>query len=256
MKTITQAGMEAIVKGLDLDARKAAQEDDDDLLDINRLTLVNLRFEEVFFNKKVASEFADFMRHKHILESIGFIGCKFEDTADFRKIMENIRTNKKIIKVIFQDMTFDEEIYGKSIASTIVENLLIRELDLSYCVFEHPKCLYDISMAILNERCRLNILKIRGLNIKQFEAKILQLILMRNKQLTTLDISHCKAVEDEAFSIFLQKFNEMCNIRYLTMEDLKPDPSTVVQDLGETLAKNTRLEVLIMKENKLKWTAY
>ena len=111
-------------------------------------------------------------------------------------------------------------------------------------------------MAILNERCRLNILKIRGLNIKQFEAKILQLILMRNKQLTTLDISHCKAVEEEAFSIFLQKFNDMCNIRYLTMEDLKPDPSTVVQDLGETLAKNTRLEVLIMKENKLKWTAY
>ena len=91
---------------------------------------------------------------------------------------------------------------------------------MSYCEFEHPKCLYDISMAVLNERCRLNVLKLRGLKIKQFEAKILQLILMRNKQLTTLDISTCKEVEDEAFMTFLQKFNDMCNIRYLTMEGL------------------------------------
>ena len=117
-------------------------------------------------------------------------------------------------------MVFDEEIYGKSIASTLVENLLIRDLDLSYCQFEHPKCLYDISMSILNERCRLNVLKLRGLVLKQFEAKILQLILMRNKQLTTLDISQCKAGEEDAFVIFIQKFNELCNIRYLTMEGL------------------------------------
>ena len=40
------------------------------------------------------------------------------------------------------------------------------------------------------------------------------------------------------------------------MESLQPDPSGPVQDLGETLAKNNRLEVLIMKENKIKWTAY
>ena len=143
------------------------------------------------------------MRHKHHLESIGFISCKFEDTADFRRIMENIRTNKRVTKLLFQNTNFDEEIYGKSIANTLIENLLIREFDMSYCEFEHPKCLYDISMAVLNERCRLNVLKLRGLKIKQFEAKILQLILMRNKQLTTLDISTCKEVEEEAFMTFL-----------------------------------------------------
>ena len=74
--------------------------------------------------------------------------------------------------------------------------------------------------------------------------------------MTTLDISTCKEVEDEAFMTFLQKFNEMCNIRYLTMEGLQPDPSRIVEDFGETLAKNNRLEVLIMKENKIKWTSY
>ena len=40
------------------------------------------------------------------------------------------------------------------------------------------------------------------------------------------------------------------------MEGLQPDPSRVVEDLGDTLAKNNRLEVLIMKENKIKWTSY
>ena len=99
MKTITQAGMEAIVKGIDLDVRRSQEEDDDP--DTNKLSLINLRFEEVFFSKKVAGEFADFMRHKHHLESIGFISCKFEDTADFRRIMENIRTNKRVNKLLF-----------------------------------------------------------------------------------------------------------------------------------------------------------
>ena len=126
--------MEAIVKGIDLDARRQAVEEEDEVdLSINRLNLVNLRFEEVFFSKKAALELADFLRHKHLLESIGFIGCKFEDTADFRKIMENVKTNKKINKIIFQQIVFDEEIFGKSIASVLLENLLIRELDLSHC---------------------------------------------------------------------------------------------------------------------------
>ena len=96
-------------------------------------------------------------------------------------------------------MTFDEEVYGKSIAHVLTDNKMIRELDLSFTAFEHPKCFYDISMAINNEMCRLNVLRLRGFKIKQMEAKILQYMLMKNKQLTTLDLSLSKALEDDVF---------------------------------------------------------
>jgi hypothetical protein len=59
-------------------------------------------------------------------------------------------------------MVFDEELFGKSLSKVLTDSRSIRELDLSYVSFDHPKCFYDISSAILNERCRLNILKIRG----------------------------------------------------------------------------------------------
>ena len=114
--------------------------------------------------------------------------------------------------------------YGKAIAVALVENKLIRELDLSYSTFEHPKCFYDISMAINNEMCRLNVLRLKGLKVKQMEAKILQFMLMKNKQLTTLDLSFAVAMEEEVFPIFMQKFNDLCNIRCLLLEGLLPDP--------------------------------
>ena len=79
---------------------------------------------------------------------------------------------------------------------------------------------------------------------------------MKNKQLTTLDISHSKAAEYDVFPIFMHKLNELCHIRYLTMENLQPEISNVMPDLGATLAANTKVEVLILRENKIKWNAY
>ena len=75
-------------------------------------------------------------------------------------------------------------------------------------------------MSLLNERCRINVFKLRGVVITPLEAKIIQYILMKNKQLTTLDISHSKAAEYDVFPIFMHKLNELCHIRYLTMENL------------------------------------
>ena len=100
------------------------------------------------------------------------------------------------------------------------------------------------------------MLKLRGTLLTPLEAKILQYILMKNKQLTTLDVSHIKASENDVFQIFIYKLNELCNIRYLTMENLQPDISIAMGDLGATLAVNTRVEVLILRENKIKWPAY
>lgn len=63
-------------------------------------------------------------------------------------------------------------------------------------------------------------------------------------------------MEEDVYSIFLQKFNELCNIRCLILEGLLPDPQEAVTELGLSLATNSRLEVLVLKENKIKWAIY
>jgi hypothetical protein len=42
---------------------------------------------------------------------------------------------------------------------------------------------------LLNERCKLGALKLRGITFNQLEGKVMQFILARNKSLQTLDIS-------------------------------------------------------------------
>ena len=118
--------------------------------------VINLRFEESFITRKASSKLAEFLRLKHILESIGFIGARFEDNIEFKKVMDAIIVNRKLTKLKFEKMIFDDEIYGKSIGKTLVENRFIRELDISFCTFEDVKSFYHICMdGILNERCRL-----------------------------------------------------------------------------------------------------
>ena len=62
-------------------------------------------------------------------------------------------------------MTFDEEIYGKAVGRALTDSRTVRELDISSITFDHPKCFYDLCSAILSERCRLNILKLRGIHL-------------------------------------------------------------------------------------------
>ena len=153
-------------------------------------------------------------------------------------------------------MEFAEEIYGKALGRVLTDSPSIRELDLSHVVFTHPKSFYDVCSAILSERCRLNILKLRGINITQLEGKIIQYILMKNKTLSTFDISHCKADDPENFELFLQKLDQFCSIRYLTIENLQPDISQTIEVVGEALAENVNLEALVLRENKIKWVQY
>ena len=89
------------------------------------MSLVNLRFEDTHITHKTAGELADFLRQKHFLESIGFNKVKYDGPSgpsDFKKVIDAIRTNKKISKILFQNMTFDEEAYGKTLGNTIIEN--------------------------------------------------------------------------------------------------------------------------------------
>ena len=69
-------------------------------------------------------------------------------------------------------MNFNEELYGTSIGRILADSRTIRELDTTHVVFNY-RTFYDMCQAILNERCRLNILKMRGLLIGEIEGKII-----------------------------------------------------------------------------------
>ena len=153
-------------------------------------------------------------------------------------------------------MDFEDEVQGKSIGRALAESRSIKELDISSVVFDHPKSFYDVCSAILSENCKIEIFKLRGINITQLEAKIIQYILMKNKTLSTLDISHCRADDHENFELFFSKLDKFCDIRFLTLEDMKPDISQTIEVIGQALAKNTSLEVLVLRDNKIKMAQY
>jgi len=73
---------------------------------------------------------------------------------------------------------------------------------------------------ILSERCRLNVLKFRGLLIGEIEGKIIQFILMKNKTIHTLDLSECVSEDSSHYEYFFEKLDQFCNIRYLTLEKM------------------------------------
>ena len=102
--------------------------------------------------------------------------------------------------------TFDEEIFGKSVGRILSDSRTIRELDVTHVLFDY-RTFYDMCQAILNERCRLNVLKMRGLVVSEIEGKIIQFILMKNKQIHTLDLSECRTDDPANFDFFFEKLN-------------------------------------------------
>ena len=45
-------------------------------------------------------------------------------------------------------------------------------------------------------------------------------------------------------------------MKYLVLDNITPDLSSSLEILGEALGENVKLEVLIMRENKIKWVPY
>ena len=58
-------------------------------------------------------------------------------------------------------------------ARCILESRSLKELDLSHVIFEDPKSFYEMAHGLLNERCRLASLKLRGIAFSQLEAKVM-----------------------------------------------------------------------------------
>ena len=79
---------------------------------------------------------------------------------------------------------------------------------------------------------------------------------MKNKQLHTLDLSQCRTEDPANFEFFFTKLDQFCNIRYLTLEAMQPDLSNNIESIGDALAENKRLEVLVLRDNRIKWVPY
>jgi hypothetical protein len=78
---------------------------------------------------------------------------------------------------------FDEDFHGKMMSKCILDSKSIKELDMSYTIFEENKTFYEMANGLLNEKCKLQAIKLKGIIFNQLEGKVMQFILERNKSL-------------------------------------------------------------------------
>ena len=94
---------------------------------------------------------------------------------------------------------------------------------------------------MLQTKCRINVLKIRGALITSLEAKVLQFILMKNRQIHTMDFSECIDDNNNNFSIFLAKLDSFSNVRTLSLDGMLHNMNNCIEPLGEALSTNEKL---------------
>jgi len=121
--------------------------------------------------------------------------------------VEAISFNSAIEQFSVQGAEFDEDYHGKTMCKCILESRSLKELDLSYVIFDDQRSFYEMANGLLNERCRLGALKLRGIAFGQLEGKVMQFILMRNKSLMTLDLSQCSTDSPENMENVFCKFD-------------------------------------------------
>ena len=71
-----------------------------------------------------------------------------------------------------------------------------------------------------------------------------------------MDFTGCIDDNRQNFSVFFEKFDNLSNVRYLTIEQMMPDLSNAIEPLGEVLKTNKRLEVLNLGTNRIGTTRY
>ena len=71
-----------------------------------------------------------------------------------------------------------------------------------------------------------------------------------------MDFSECVDVSRSTFAIFMEHFDKYCNVRYLTLDNMLPDLSTCIEELGLAFSSNKKCEVLSMRNNKIKSGPY
>jgi hypothetical protein len=147
--------------------------------------IVKIRLEDCRMLKRAVDSLKYFCRTVQCITSIALVNVTFSDggTQDFKHLIEAIASNAKITHFAVQHTDFNEDFHGKTIARCILESRSLKELDLSYINFEDPKSFYEMANGLLNERCRLLNIRLKGIQFGQLESKVMQFILMRNKSL-------------------------------------------------------------------------
>lgn len=58
--------------------------------------------------------------------------------------MEAVQYNTKLKKLTLSFMQFDQEAHGKILSKMLNDSKSLRELDINFCEFIHPKCFYEM----------------------------------------------------------------------------------------------------------------
>jgi hypothetical protein len=85
---------------------------------------------------------------------------------------------------------FDSDHQGRSLGQAIGMSGSLKEVAIEFVDFQHPTSFYQTCLPLM-KKSRIVNLRIRGVLFTTLESKTLQLILMNNKQLHTLDFSEC-----------------------------------------------------------------
>jgi hypothetical protein len=262
---LTATIIENVVKAIEVDNLKALEHNDteafanDNPLKFEETgvnSIVNLIIAETRMTKRTMHSLSFWIRKKHLLHSFGINKVKFEDKTDFKILIEAVTLSKKISKLSICCMNFDTQIFGNSIGECLKSSSSLLELEIDKVSFDHPRSFYDMFSPVIHKHSRLNTLKVKGVLFTTLEVRVLQLIIMNNKLIHTMDFSECIDDSKQEFSMFLCKFGQLCTVRYLTLDDMKPDMTNCIEDFGEAMGRNKKLEVLSMQNNKIKSLEY
>jgi len=109
---------------------------------------------------------------------------------------------------------------------------------------------------MLKPKCRINILKVRGALITTLEAKVLQFILMKNRQIHTMDFSECIDDNNSNFCIFLAKLDNFSNVRSLSLDGMLHNMNSCIEPLGDALSTNEKLHILNLRNTRIRVNNY
>lgn len=74
-------------------------------------------------------------------------------------------------------MQFEEESHGRAISKMLSDSKSIIELDIFLCEFIHPKSFKEMSTALINDKSKLQTLRLRNIAITNLEGPAIAQIL-------------------------------------------------------------------------------
>lgn len=117
--------------------------------------------------------------------------------------MDAVRSNPDITKFHFGDFNCDADYHGKYLGKVIMDSKSLTELEINACTFLHPKAFFEMCSPLLQAKNNLKVLKMKGILITLVEAKVIQFIMMKNKNIETMDFTECIDEDMTNFKVFI-----------------------------------------------------